>query len=65
MQICSPQLNRTATLPCETWMIEIATDLDENAYIKNVKMPHNFGNWCYFIQYYLIWLTGEKIFTVI
>ena len=28
-------------------------------------MLHNFGNWCYFIQYYLIWLTGEMIFIVI
>ena len=34
MQIFPPHLDRTATLPCETWMIEIATDFDENVYIN-------------------------------
>ena len=32
--------------------------------IQIVPVLHNFGKWCYFIQYYLIWLTGEKRFTV-
>ena len=61
MQIFPPHLIRIATLPCEIWKFENATDLDENVH-RQCSSGAYFGGFMLFCGY-LVLFTDEKIFT--